>query len=131
MRSSQTGEMGQQAAEALGKRLARHHPYYEKYDRGHDDLMRCKDCGRLVTQDQLFGPGKQGVTPCCSSRSVREVRALSLWEWIKVRLGIIDFKYRHEFLSEFGFPFFGFKVRPKDPTDTQGGMIGGDHARPQ
>lgn len=130
MRSSQTGEMSQSHAESLGKRLARHHPYYEKYDRGSDWLLRCKDCGRLVTHQQLFGDGREGLTPCCGTRSLREVRAMSFVEWLKVRLGIIDFPHRDEFLKEFGFPLFGFKVRPKEPAGLHGEeMIGGDDVR--
>lgn len=128
MRSSSTGEMGQQQAEAFGKRLARHRPYYEKYDRGSDWIMRCKDCGRIVTHTQLFGDGKEGTTPCCGTRSLREIRVLSVWEWIKVRLGIIDFPHRDEFLQEFGFPLFGFKVRPPG-TAADERMIGGDDVR--
>lgn len=129
MRSSQTGEVSQSPAEAaFGTRLARHRPYYEKYDRGSDWLFRCKDCGRLVTHTQLFGDGKEGVTPCCATRSLREVRAMSFWEWLKVRTGIIDFPHRDEFLKEFGFPFFGFKVRPAQSHDHE--MIGGDGVRP-
>jgi hypothetical protein len=124
--------MGQQQAEALGTRLARHHPYYEKYDRGSDWILRCKDCGRLITHDQLFGDGRDGITPCCGTRSVREVRAMSLWEWLKLRLGIIDFPHRAEFLTEFGFPLFGFKVRPPSPeTPSDQRMIGGDRDRPR
>lgn len=122
--------MSQPDAEAMGERLARHHPYYEKYDKGHDDLLRCKDCSRLVTYASMFDNGRTGLTPCCGSRSTREVRALTVWEWLKVRLAIIDFPHRDEFLKEFGFPFLGFKVRPAPPKDDPGDLLtGGDDVR--
>lgn len=80
------------------------HPYYEQYNKGHDDLLRCDDCKRLVTYTTLFAAGRTGTTPCCGTRKVREVRALKFWEWIRVRTGLIRFDHRIEFLKEFETP---------------------------
>ena len=74
-------------------------PYYEAHDKAHDDLLRCHDCNRLVVYAAVMA--NKGTTPCCATRRMREVRALSIWEWIKIRLGVIDFAYRKEFLAEF------------------------------
>ncbi len=73
-------------------------PYYVDKGRGHDYLVRCKDCRRLVTCDKLF---KDGATPCCGNRKVVEVRGLTPWEWFKIRIGFIDFPDRSLFLKEF------------------------------
>lgn len=81
-----------------GRRTA---PYYESLDKGCDELLRCNECGRLVTHAALFRTGGNGLTPCCGTRRVREVRHLTFWEWLKIRVGFIDFPYRHEFLAEF------------------------------
>ena len=74
-------------------------PYYVALNRACDALVRCNDCRALVTCEQITR--NKGVTPCCSTRKVREIRSLTAWEWLKVRLGIIDFPYRAEFLKEF------------------------------
>ena len=85
----------------LNERTPRARSYYEATDKGHDDLLRCHDCGRLVTYASLFSKGNTGFTRCCGIRKVKEVRALTFWEWLKVRLGLIDFDHRREFLAEF------------------------------
>lgn len=72
--------------------------YYESHGRGHDHLLRCKDCRSISTTDKLF---QSGVCPKCGSRKFIEIIGLSLWEWLKIRLGIIDFENRKEFLREF------------------------------
>jgi hypothetical protein len=72
--------------------------YYEGTGREHDDLVRCKDCGRLVTYQTLM---RTGVTPCCGTRKTRQIQHLRFWEWLKVRLGILDFPNRDKFLREF------------------------------
>ena len=74
-------------------------PYYEKLDKACDAIVRCNDCRRLVTHAAIIG--NKGTTPCCGTRRVREVRTLGPWEWLKLRLGLIDFPYRAEFLKEF------------------------------
>ncbi len=72
--------------------------YYERLGLGCDALLRCKDCRTLVVREEL---GRRGVTPCCGTKRVTEITTLTLWEWIKVRTGLIDFPYRKEFLAEF------------------------------
>lgn len=81
------------------QRVPHARPYYEDLGVGHDALMRCDDCKRLVLYADMMA--RQGLTPCCGTRKVKEIRALSVWEWIKVRLGILDFPYRDKFLAEF------------------------------
>ncbi len=75
-------------------------PYYEALDKAHDDLLRCSDCGTLVTYQTLFG-ASHGFTPCCGTKRVREIRTLTVWEWLKIRTGWIDFPHRDLFLKEF------------------------------
>lgn len=76
-------------------------PYYEEMGKAHDDLLRCNECGKLVTYQVLMA--NHGMTPCrCATRRVREVRQLTTWEWLKIRVGWIDFAHRAEFLKEFG-----------------------------
>ena len=79
--------------------VPRARPYYEDLGRACDHLLRCAECRRLVTHDEIVT--NKGTTRCCGTRRVKEVRTLSLWEWLKVRLGIIDFEHRAEFLKEF------------------------------
>jgi hypothetical protein len=74
-------------------------PYYEALNRACDAIVRCNDCQGLVTHARLIA--NKGLTPCCSTRRVREIRSLSLWEWFKVRTGWLSFPYRREFLREF------------------------------
>lgn len=76
-------------------------PYYEDLGVGHDYLLRCQDCGKLVAHVDLVDPKRKGLTPCCGTRRVREIRSLKWWEWLMIRVGIIDFPYRKEFLAEF------------------------------
>jgi len=75
-------------------------PYYEALNKACDAILRCNDCGRLVTHATLTG--NKGLTPCCGTRRVREVRTLSVWEWLKIKIGLLDFPYRREFMKEFG-----------------------------
>lgn len=74
--------------------------YYERLHLGksHDDLLRCDDCGRLVTYANLT---TTGVTKCCGTRRLKQVIHLRFWEWVKIRVGLIRFPYRREFLQEF------------------------------
>ena len=71
--------------------------YYEAMGRAHDYLMRCKDCKKLTTFQVL---SKNGCCACCN-RKFSEITTLSLWEWLKIRLGIIQFTDRDKFLKEF------------------------------
>ena len=77
---------------------ARHIPYYEAHGESHDDILRCNDCKRLVVATTLR---THGGCPSCGTRRVTEVRALSVWEWLRIRLGLIDFAHRQEFLKDF------------------------------
>lgn len=72
--------------------------YYTKHGQASDALLRCKDCKRLVTHMQLAA---RGCCPSCGTRKVTEITTLSIWEWLKVRTGWINFPYRQEFLKEF------------------------------
>lgn len=72
-------------------------PYYEDLGSGCDWIVRCKDCRRLIVAEVLSKAGS-----CrCGSRKVVEVRTLSPLEWMKIRIGWIDFPHRHKFLAEF------------------------------
>jgi DNA-directed RNA polymerase subunit RPC12/RpoP len=74
-------------------------PYYTKYGVAHDWILRCKDCHRLILHRTIV---RVGACPRCGTRAFKEVRGLSAWEWLKIRLGVIDFPHRAEFLKEFG-----------------------------
>lgn len=71
--------------------------YYESLGRACDFLLRCKDCQRLVPTARLTAHG------CCScgNRRLAEIKTLSLWEYLRIRLGLLRFPYRREFLREF------------------------------
>lgn len=72
--------------------------YYHDIDGlAHDFLLRCKDCRRLV----LYSDLKKRGSCKCGNRRVVEITTLNLREWLKIRLGILDFPYRREFLREF------------------------------
>jgi DNA-directed RNA polymerase subunit RPC12/RpoP len=73
-------------------------PYYY-YGLGleHDDILRCKDCSRLVTYKTL-----QKLGCCeCGNRRVTEVRTLSESEMHAIRSGEIQFEHSDLFLAEF------------------------------
>lgn len=71
--------------------------YYEKYGMEHDLLLRCNACRSLIVHKDIT----QNGSCACGNRRYVEVQALSFWEWVRVRLGIIDFAHRDEFLKEF------------------------------
>ena len=72
--------------------------YYHDLGRGHDYLLRCKDCKKLITYDSI---SEAGGCKHCGNKRVTEITSLTLWEWLKVRLGIIRFPDRSLFLQEF------------------------------
>lgn len=72
--------------------------YYTALGQACDALVRCKDCRRLITHAQIQ---VRGCCPSCGNRKVMEITTLSIWEWLKVRTGWIDFPYRQAFLKEF------------------------------
>lgn len=71
--------------------------YYTALGRACDALLRCKDCQTLVTAKALHTLG------CCTCgcKRVTEITTLSIWEWFKIRVGLLNFPYRAEFLREF------------------------------
>lgn len=72
--------------------------YYEALGKAHDDVLRCHDCKRLVVHRAL---ATLGACPHCGNRRVTQVVALGAWEWIRIRLGLLNFDHRQEFLAEF------------------------------
>jgi hypothetical protein len=71
--------------------------YYVKHGMGHDALLRCKDCRKLVSFELL-----QKLGNCtCGNRRVVEIRTLSEEEFADIQSGRIDFPHREEFLAEF------------------------------
>lgn len=75
--------------------------YYTALGQAHDNLLRCKECRRLVLYAALK---RNGGCPHCGNRKVIEVTSLSLLEWLRVRLGLLQFPHRHLFLKEFKAP---------------------------
>ena len=77
--------------------------YYVDKDRGHDYLLRCKDCGNLVTFDVIrksgFCPGT--AEKACGNKRFTEVTLLTEKEITDIRSGVIDFEDRDLFLEEF------------------------------
>lgn len=73
--------------------------YYEDHGLAHDGVFRCKECKRLNTIDTIQESG----ACVCGHRRMTEVTSLSGWEWLQIRLGVIDFPLRKEFLAEFPF----------------------------
>ena len=74
------------------------HPrYYEALGQAHDQILRCKDCQRLVVYRHLI----KHARCICGNRRMMEITTLTIWEWVRIRLGLIRFAYRKEFLSEF------------------------------
>lgn len=72
--------------------------YYEKYGQAHDDILRCEGCRRLVTYVDIT---KHGSCPRCGHRRMCEIQSLTLPEWLRIRLGLLSFPHREEFLKEF------------------------------
>ena len=71
--------------------------YYTEMGRGHDDLLRCKDCQALVTFTVLTKSG------CCSCGNKRfsEITLLTQEEMDQIRDGTISFPDSDRFLAEF------------------------------
>lgn len=72
--------------------------YYEEYGEQHDRVMRCNDCKRLILHAALM---TRGGCPRCGCRRVVEVMALSFFEWLRIRIGLLRFPHWREFLAEF------------------------------
>lgn len=71
--------------------------YYNDLGQAHDELLRCKDCQRLLLASNLR---KLGCCPCGNKR-VKEITTLSEAEHARILSGELDFPYRDLFLKEF------------------------------
>ena len=72
--------------------------YYEQHGQLCDWIVRCEDCKTLVTTETIH---EHGACHKCGGRKFREPRTLSIWEWFKIRVGLLDFPHRAEFLASF------------------------------
>jgi DNA-directed RNA polymerase subunit RPC12/RpoP len=72
--------------------------YYEDLGRAHDDLLRCKDCQKLVTFETIK---KLGMCDGCGNKRFVEIKLLKAEEMEKIRSGEIDFDHREEFIKAF------------------------------
>jgi hypothetical protein len=72
--------------------------YYVDEDRGHDYLMRCKDCQGLVTFTAIK---KLGCCDKCGNKRFTEITLLQQQEMDDIKSGVIDFDGRDKFLAEF------------------------------
>lgn len=66
--------------------------------RGHDYLLRCKDCRDLVTYAKIT---KYGCCPRCGTRKFSEITTLTEDEMTLIQDGTIDFPDRDQFMKEF------------------------------
>lgn len=73
--------------------------YYVDKDRGHDFIIRCKDCVKLVvwSKFQEF----KGCCPNCGNKRFTEVTLLKQEEMDAILSGELDFEDKEEFLAEF------------------------------
>ncbi len=72
--------------------------YYEDLGQAHDDLLRCKDCQKLVTMKAI---AKLGMCDGCGNKRFTEITLLQQEEMDKIVSGEIDFPHRDLFLAEF------------------------------
>lgn len=72
--------------------------YYEDLGRGHDCLMRCKDCQGLVTYAVIT---KLGSCDQCGNKRFTEITLLTEKEMEAIATGAIDFPDRDKFMAEF------------------------------
>ncbi len=72
--------------------------YYVDEGAGHDELLRCKDCQKLVTFEAIK---RIGACDGCGNKRFTEITLLNDEEMAKVQSGEIDFKFRDQFLAEF------------------------------
>ncbi len=72
--------------------------YYEDLGRAHDDLLRCKDCQKLVTFAVIT---KLGMCDGCGNRKFVEIKILSEQEMADIQSGKISFADRDRFIAEF------------------------------
>ena len=72
--------------------------YYVDEGRGHDYLVRCKDCQKLVTFAVIT---KIGSCDKCGNKRFTEITLLSEKEMEDISTGVIDFPDRAMFMAEF------------------------------
>ena len=72
--------------------------YYVDKDRGHDYLLRCKDCQNLVPFQAIT---KMGSCNKCGNKRFTEITMLTEQEMTDIQSGVIDFEDRELFLEEF------------------------------
>lgn len=74
------------------------HRYYDDLGRGHDYLMRCKDCRALVTFETIRN---LGCCNLCGNRRFGEITILSEKEMADIQSGAIIFPDSDKFMAEF------------------------------
>src|SRR5262245_8791969 len=79
------------------ERMDRPH-YFEDHRRGHDYIVRCNDCQKIVDYKTLT---KLGMCDGCGCRRVKQINLLKQEEWDKIVSGEIDFEDRELFMAEF------------------------------
>lgn len=72
--------------------------YYVDEGRGHDYLLRCKDCQGLVVFAAI---SKMGCCDKCGNKRFTEITTLNDQEMADIQAGVIDFPDRELFLAEF------------------------------
>ncbi len=90
--------MGPTTVEEAEAGRAKSPRYYEKYGHTTDAILRCVECEKLAVHRDVVT--KSGC-PNCGLRRFKEVENLGLFEWLKIRFGILKFPFSDEFLKEF------------------------------
>ena len=83
-------------SEVLGKYNNRKKTYLEEKGLGHDSILRCGKCQKLLLMEDIK---KNGQCHFCGSSKMNEVRVLNEVE--KEEVEKMDFPYKEEFLGEF------------------------------
>jgi DNA-directed RNA polymerase subunit RPC12/RpoP len=79
-----------------GNYAGRKQTYLDKKGLGHDSILRCSKCQKLVLMDDIK---KNGQCHYCGSSKLNELRVMSDVE--KQEVEKMDFPYKEEFLGEF------------------------------
>lgn len=83
--------------EVLGSNYGnRKKTYQDEKGLGHDSILRCSKCQKLVLMDDIK---KNGQCHYCGSSRLNEIRVMSDEE--KKIVEKMDFPYKEEFLGEF------------------------------
>ena len=72
--------------------------YYTEHGRGHDYILRCKDCQSIETFETI---SRLGCCSKCGNKRFIEITVLSEEEMASILSGSIMFPDREEFLAEF------------------------------